>query len=39
VMALKVVANRLDVARLTPGIYTLVFTKSGKKITKRFVKN
>lgn len=39
VMAVKVSSNRLDVAKLTPGIYTLVFTKNGKKITKRFVKN
>lgn len=39
VMALKISSNTLDVSRLATGIYTLVFTKNGNKITKRFVKN
>lgn len=31
-------ASRVNVARLAPGIYTLLFTKEGKTITRRFVK-
>ena len=30
--------NRVNVARLAPGMYTLLFTKEGKTITRRFVK-
>ena len=30
--------NRVNVSRLLPGIYTLLFTKDGKTITKRFIK-
>jgi hypothetical protein len=37
--AFKVVSDRLDISRLPAGIYTLVYTKDGKNITKRFVKN
>jgi hypothetical protein len=37
--AFKVVSDRIDVSGLTAGIYTLVYTKNGRTITKRFVKN
>ncbi|AXY74361.1 T9SS C-terminal target domain-containing protein [Paraflavitalea soli] len=30
--------NRVNVAKLAPGMYTLLFTKEGKTITRRFVK-
>jgi chitinase len=31
-------ANRINVSSFAPGVYTLVFTKNGKKITKQFIK-
>jgi hypothetical protein len=31
-------SNTLDVARLTTGIYTLVYTKQGRSVTRRFLK-
>lgn len=30
--------NRVNVAKLSPGVYTLLFTKDGKTITRRFLK-
>jgi beta-glucanase (GH16 family) len=30
--------NRINVSKLAPGVYTLLFTKEGKTITKRFIK-
>lgn len=30
--------NRVNVSKLAPGVYTLLFTKEGKTITKRFIK-
>lgn len=30
--------NRVNVSKLAPGVYTLLFTKDGKTITKRFIK-
>lgn len=31
-------ANRINVAKLPTGVYTLLFTKDGKTITRRFIK-
>lgn len=30
--------NRINVAKLAPGVYTLLFTKEGKTVTRRFIK-
>jgi hypothetical protein len=30
--------NRVNVAKLAPGVYTLLFTKEGKTVTRRFIK-
>lgn len=38
VLQAKPVANRVNVAQLGAGLYTLVFTRDGKSVTKRFVK-
>lgn len=38
VLVVRPVTNKVDVSKLSTGIYTLVFTKEGKTITKRFVK-
>lgn len=34
----KPVSNRIDVSKLSAGTYTLILTKEGKSVTKRFVK-
>jgi len=39
VRAFKAVSDRIDVSGLAAGIYTLVYTKNGKTITRKFVKN
>ena len=39
VQSVNLTANSLDVSKLSPGVYTLVFTRDGNRITKRFVKN
>lgn len=31
-------SNRVNVAKLAPGVYTLLFTKDGKTISRRFIK-
>ncbi|WP_315823790.1 carbohydrate-binding protein [Paraflavitalea speifideaquila] len=38
VMTSSTVTNRVNVAKLPTGVYTLLFTKDGKTITRRFVK-
>lgn len=38
VMSARNIANRLDVSRLSPGVYTLVFNRNGHVITRQFVK-
>ncbi|WP_350340180.1 T9SS type A sorting domain-containing protein [Paraflavitalea speifideaquila] len=38
VLAPKAATYRIDVSFLAPGMYTLVFTKKEKVITKQFVK-
>lgn len=38
VMAARVASNRINVSSLTPGVYTLMFTKGDKKITRQFIK-
>jgi hypothetical protein len=39
VQSVNITTNTLDVSKLSPGVYTLVFTKNGNRTTKRFVKN
>ena len=34
----RAATNRINVSSLAPGVYTLMFTKNGKKITKQFIK-
>jgi GH18 family chitinase len=38
VLSLRSAANRINVSSLAPGVYTLVFTKNGNKITRQFIK-
>lgn len=38
VLQTSIITNRVDVARLAPGSYTLLFTKDGKTIIRRFIK-
>jgi beta-glucanase (GH16 family) len=38
VMSSSTVTNRVNVAKLPPGVYTLLFTRDGKTITRRFIK-
>jgi hypothetical protein len=38
VMSARAASNRINVSSLTPGVYTLLFTKGDKKITRQFVK-
>lgn len=38
VLQTSVITNRVDVARLAKGTYTLLFTKDGTTITRRFIK-
>jgi len=38
VMSARNIASRLDVSRLSPGVYTLIFNRNGHVITKQFVK-
>lgn len=38
VLTTTTVNNRVNVAKLAPGVYTLLYTKEGKTITRRFVK-
>jgi hypothetical protein len=38
VVTARPAANQINVASLAPGVYTLVYTKNGKKITRQFVK-
>lgn len=34
----RAATNQINVSSLTPGVYTLEFTKDGKKITRQFIK-
>ncbi|MDF2189098.1 carbohydrate-binding protein [Paraflavitalea sp. CAU 1676] len=38
VLTATATTNRVNVAKLTPGVYTLLFTKEGKTTTRRFLK-
>jgi beta-glucanase (GH16 family) len=38
VMSARAASRQVDVSRLAPGVYTLVYTKNGNTITKRFMK-
>ena len=38
VMTARAATKQINVSRLAPGVYTLVYTKDGKTITKRFMK-
>lgn len=38
VLQTSIISNRVDVARLARGTYTLLFTKDGTTITRRFIK-
>jgi beta-glucanase (GH16 family) len=38
VIAARAATRQLDVTRLAPGVYTLMYTKNGNTITKRFIK-
>jgi hypothetical protein len=38
VITTRPASNNLDVSKLAPGVYTLVFTKGKTKITKEFIK-
>ncbi|NII28805.1 T9SS type A sorting domain-containing protein [Pseudoflavitalea sp. X16] len=38
VLAPRAATYKVDVSALTPGVYTLIFTKKDKVITKQFVK-
>jgi hypothetical protein len=38
VLTTPLTTNRLDVSRLAPGMYTLVYTKKDKIITRQFIK-
>ncbi|WP_276481425.1 carbohydrate-binding protein [Paraflavitalea pollutisoli] len=38
VLQTSIITNRVDVSRLVPGTYTLLYTKDGKTITRRFTK-
>jgi hypothetical protein len=34
----RAAANQINVSSLAPGVYTLEYTKDGKKITRQFIK-
>lgn len=38
VVTARPAASQINVSALSPGVYTLVFTKGGKKITRQFIK-
>ncbi|PSL30664.1 T9SS type A sorting domain-containing protein [Chitinophaga ginsengisoli] len=38
VMSFRNTINRLDLSRLRPGVYTLVFNRNGSKVTRQFIK-
>jgi hypothetical protein len=38
VVSARAASNKINVAALAPGVYTLMFTKGDKKITRQFVK-
>jgi len=38
VVTARAAANRINVSSLTPGVYTLEFTKNGKRIVRQFIK-
>ncbi|OQP54504.1 glycoside hydrolase [Niastella yeongjuensis] len=38
VMSARAASNKINVSSLTPGVYTLMFTKGEKKITRQFIK-
>jgi GH18 family chitinase len=38
VMSARAASNRINVSSLTTGVYTLMFTKGDKKITRQFIK-
>ncbi|THU36127.1 carbohydrate-binding protein [Niastella caeni] len=38
VVTARAAVNQLNVSSLAPGVYTLVYTKNGKKITRQFIK-
>ena len=38
VISARPAGNQINVSQLSPGVYTLVYTKNGKKITRQFIK-
>ena len=38
VITARPAGNQVNVSQLSPGVYTLVYTKDGKKITRQFIK-
>lgn len=38
VITTRPAGNQINVSQLAPGVYTLVYTKDGKKITRQFIK-
>jgi hypothetical protein len=38
VISARNISNRLDVSRLSPGVYTLILTKNGSVTTRQFIK-
>jgi hypothetical protein len=39
VMSVRNITGRIDVSRLSPGVYTLVFNRNGHIVTRQFVKH